>query len=69
MRRLASEKIAVIIISSELPELVRVSDQIIVMHNFKIRGVLRNSGDYEDVSKRAMRLIHTSTEREDTDGQ
>ena len=69
LRRLANEKIAVLVISSELPELVRVCDQIIVMHDFTIRGVLGNSGDYENVSKRAMRLIHTSTEREPADEQ
>jgi ABC-type sugar transport system ATPase subunit len=40
MGRLAESGVSIILISSELPEILRVSDRIIVMHEGRIRGTL-----------------------------
>ena len=40
MRKLANEGVAVIMVSSELPEVIGVSDRIIVMHDGRLKGEL-----------------------------
>ena len=47
MRRLANEGVAVIMISSDLPEVIGVSDRIIVMHEGEFKGEFSN----QDVSE------------------
>ena len=47
MRALAAEGTAVIMVSSELPEIIGVSDRVIVMHEGEIKGEF----DYQDVSE------------------
>lgn len=60
LRNLSADNIAVVVISSELPELVRVADKIVVMGDFSIKGELANDGDYESISQQAMRLVYSS---------
>ncbi|EGU54343.1 ABC transporter related protein [Vibrio nigripulchritudo ATCC 27043] len=43
LRRLANQGVGVIIISSELPEIIGVSDRVIVMHENSISGELNNN--------------------------
>ena len=43
LRKLANEGIGVIIISSELPEIIGVADRVVVMHEGKISGELSGS--------------------------
>lgn len=54
MRKLAREGAAVIMISSELPEVIGVSDRIIVMHEGRYRGEFT----YDDVDER--RIMQTA---------
>ncbi len=40
MSKLAGEGVAIVMISSELPEILGMSDRIVVMHEGRIKGVL-----------------------------
>ena len=44
LRELADSGIAVIVISSELPEILRLSDEILVMHEGHSCGIMQNAG-------------------------
>ncbi len=44
LRELADSGIAVIVISSELPEILKVSDDIVIMHEGEFKGVMKNTG-------------------------
>lgn len=56
LRRLADTGIAVWMISSELPELLGVSDRVVIMHDGHCKGTLENNGlSEEDVMKAAFR--------------
>ncbi len=48
MRQLAEEGIGIILISSELPEILNMSDRIVVMHEGRITGILDGQGATED---------------------
>jgi len=48
MRDLAAEGIGIILISSELPEILHMSDRIVVMHEGRITGVLDGQSATED---------------------
>ena len=44
INRLAAEGVAIVMISSELPEVIGMSDRIGVMHEGRLRGILDNGG-------------------------
>lgn len=44
---LAKKGVAVIVISSELPEVINISDRIVVMSNHKITGILSDKKDFD----------------------
>lgn len=56
--QLALEGKAVIVISSDLAEMVTLVDRIAVMQDFAITGEVVNTHDYEQMSKAVIRLIH-----------
>ncbi|WP_027344744.1 sugar ABC transporter ATP-binding protein [Hamadaea tsunoensis] len=56
---LAGQGMAILLISSDLPEIVTLADRIGVMAGFRLRGELPNDGDYERMSQSIIRLIHT----------
>jgi ribose transport system ATP-binding protein len=60
LRNLAEEGKSIIMISSELPEVLRVADRIVVMDNGKVSGVLTNA---EATQEKIMHLA-TSAGRE-----
>ncbi|MGE5603413.1 MAG: D-xylose ABC transporter ATP-binding protein, partial [Nitrososphaerales archaeon] len=49
MRDLAAQGIGIILISSELPEILKMSDRIVVMHEGRITGVLDAKDATEDL--------------------
>ena len=56
LRKLADAGMAVWMISSELPEILGVSDKVIVMHEGRCKGILENEDlTEEDVMKTAFR--------------
>ncbi|GAA2383809.1 ABC transporter permease [Catellatospora methionotrophica] len=58
--RLAGQGMAILLISSDLPEVVTLADRIVVMGEAAVRGELPNDHDYDTVSQRVIRLIHAA---------
>lgn len=58
IRELAESGTAVIVITSDMPEMVSVADRIAVMNEYRVQGVIENDGVYEHMSERIMSLIH-----------
>ena len=58
--RLAGEGKAILLISSDLPEVVTLADRVAVMGDFTIRGELDNDHDYDRMSQQIIRLIHAT---------
>lgn len=56
---LADEGMSVILISSDLPEMVSVADRIMVMRDFQFVGEFDNSKDYPEMSTKVMDAIQT----------
>ena len=59
---IAREGVAVLLISSDMPEMVAVADRILVMHGFRIVGEVANDHVYETTSKAIMGRIHAVEE-------
>jgi ribose transport system ATP-binding protein len=55
---LASQGIAILLISSDLPEMVRLADRVIVMREGRVSGELENNHEYDKMSQRIMAYIH-----------
>ena len=47
-----------ILISSDMPEMITLADRIIVMHDFQIAGEIANTRRYDEISGRIMAFIH-----------
>lgn len=60
LRELADNGTAILLISSDMPEMIALADRIAVMDNYQISGEVMNTGDYDDISHRIMDLIHGS---------
>jgi ribose transport system ATP-binding protein len=58
IRDLARQGAAVLVISSDMPELIGLADRILVMHGFRVVGSLANSRDYPSMSEAIMGQIH-----------
>jgi len=57
VRGLADQGKAILLISSDLREIVQLADRIAVMANFRLLGEIRNTGDYTSASKAIMEQI------------
>jgi ribose transport system ATP-binding protein len=55
---LAGRGMAVVLITSDMPEMVRLADRIVVMRAGRITGELENSHEYAPVSEQIMGFIH-----------
>ena len=55
---LARDGLPILLISSDLAEMVTLADRIVVMTDHRIRGELDNDRDYDRMSGRVIRLIH-----------
>jgi ribose transport system ATP-binding protein len=58
IRDLARRGSAVLVISSDLPELITLSDRVVVMHGFRVAGTVENTRDYDAMANAIMGLIH-----------
>ena len=67
---LADGGLSIILISSDMPEMVALADRILVMHDKRIVAGFDNSHDYDTVSRSIMAAIHAqSGESVETPGQ
>jgi ribose transport system ATP-binding protein len=57
---LADKGMAVLLISSDLPEMIALADRILVMHDFAIIHEHRNDRKYETASRAIMSAIHAA---------
>jgi len=60
LRELGDNGTAILLISSDMPEMITLADRIAVMDNYQICGEVRNTGVYKDISQNIMNLIHGS---------
>ncbi|MFN4172038.1 MAG: sugar ABC transporter ATP-binding protein [Pseudorhodobacter sp.] len=60
LRELADSGTAILLISSEMPEMIALADRIMVMDGYRIRGEVANTGVYTDISHSIMDLIHAA---------
>jgi ribose transport system ATP-binding protein len=56
--RLADDGLSIILISSDMPEMVTLADRILVMHDKRIVAEIANSHDYDAASRSIMSAIH-----------
>ena len=55
---LASSGTAILLISSDMPEMIGLADRIVVMKNYRVQGELQNSGETAAMGEAIMNLIH-----------
>ena len=55
---IASSGVAVLLISSDMPEMIALADRILLMHHLRLIGELANDRHYEAVSRAIMGAIH-----------
>ena len=56
--RIARDGVSILLISSDMPEMITLADRILVMHDFRIVGEVANDHRYETTSKAIMSRIH-----------
>ncbi|MHA1566673.1 MAG: sugar ABC transporter ATP-binding protein [Alphaproteobacteria bacterium] len=59
---LAADGAAILLISSDMPEMIALADRILVMNGFALVGEIENSRDYDQVSHAIMDHIHDPSE-------
>lgn len=64
LRELADSGTAILIITSDMPEMVALADRIVVMDRYRVKGIVENNGIYADMSQHIMAHIHHPQESE-----
>ena len=59
IRELADQGTSILLITSDMPEIITLADRITVMDDFAIKGDLPNNRNYEEMSTGIMNLIHS----------
>jgi ribose transport system ATP-binding protein len=60
VHKLARDGKAILVISSDMPELITLSDEIVVMSKYSLVGRFANNSDYGEMSEAIMACIHGS---------
>jgi ribose transport system ATP-binding protein len=55
---LAANGLAILLITSDLPEMITLADRVVVMRDHAVQGELPNDHDYDRMSQQVIRLIH-----------
>jgi ribose transport system ATP-binding protein len=62
IRELSDEGTAILLITSDMPEMITLADRIVVMNDYLVMGELPNTRDYTEMSEGIMQLIHDAEE-------
>lgn len=57
IRELSDGGTALLLITSDMPEMIALADRIVVMNDYTVKGVIHNTRDYKEMSEGIMRLI------------
>jgi len=60
LRKLSDEGTSVLLITSDLPEMVALADRILAMDQYRVKGEIVNSRNYDEMSEKIMGYIHSS---------
>jgi ribose transport system ATP-binding protein len=60
LRQLSDDGAAILLITSDMPEMITLADRIVVMDGYRIKGELANTRDYAAMSAGIMEFIHAS---------
>jgi ribose transport system ATP-binding protein len=58
LRGISEEGTSILLITSDMPEMITLADRIAVMDGYRIKGAITNDRDYERMSREIMELIH-----------
>jgi ribose transport system ATP-binding protein len=58
LRQISEGGTAILLITSDMPEMITLADRIAVMDGYRIKGAIANTRDYEGMSREIMGLIH-----------
>jgi len=58
LRELSETGTAILLITSDMPEMITLADRIVVMNAYRIEGEIANTRDYRAMSEGIMNLIH-----------
>lgn len=64
---LSNQGLSILLISSDMPEMVQLADRIVVMDERRVAGTLSNTRDYDEMSQRIMGLIHRRDDSTETE--
>jgi ribose transport system ATP-binding protein len=64
LRELSDRGTAVLLISSDMPEMISLADRIMVMSGYRLKGEINNTRDYDEMSEKIMNVIHQETPSE-----
>ena len=48
----------ILLITSDMPEMITLADRIVVMDNYRIKGEITNDRNYNAMGEQIMNLIH-----------
>jgi ribose transport system ATP-binding protein len=58
LRDLSDAGTAILLITSDMPEMITLADRIVVMNDYQLEGEIHNTRDYDAMSQAIMGLIH-----------
>ena len=61
--QLASEGKSILLISSDMPEMIHLADRILVMNDLQLVGEMQNSRNYDEMSQTIIQTIHANPGR------
>ncbi len=59
---LSAQGLSILLVSSDMPEMIRLADRIVVMTGHRLVGEIENTHRYDEISEAIMRLIHAGEE-------